>query len=136
MENTLLQFLKVLFWDSNSDTYNFTNIRKIISDDFKDIIDFESSEDFNSILHDNSHLNKYFNNSKTKYGAIMLLLEQSTKHMIDLCCRKLNISIIILNDTLLNNISYSKDTVFIVKHSNSSFAATRIFNSFSPSFRK
>ena len=30
MENTLLQFLKVLFWDTNTKTYNLTNIREII----------------------------------------------------------------------------------------------------------
>jgi hypothetical protein len=39
MENTLLQFLKVLFWDTNMNAYNFTNIEKMIKTDFKDKID-------------------------------------------------------------------------------------------------
>ncbi len=38
MENTLLQFLKVLFWDKNTETYNFTNINEIIKDELKEII--------------------------------------------------------------------------------------------------
>ena len=39
MENTLLQFLKVLFWDGDNKTYNLANITEIISDNFQRKID-------------------------------------------------------------------------------------------------
>jgi hypothetical protein len=39
MENTLLQFLKVLLWNGDNKSYNLANITEIISDEFKDEID-------------------------------------------------------------------------------------------------